>query len=71
MIDSEKNIGKKAKGALKDVIKRLKGKDYNNVAGPGGFEPPTCGLGGRRAILATLRAHLYAIPMVIQQLSLV
>ena len=52
------NLSKICENALKDPIKKLKDKDCNNMAGPGGFEPPTCGLGGRRAILATLRAHL-------------
>ena len=28
------------------------------VAGPGGFEPPTTGLGGQRSVLAELRALL-------------
>ena len=33
------------------------------MAGPGGFEPPTTGLGGRRSILAELRAQPGAVWM--------
>ena len=32
------------------------------LAGPGGFEPPTTGLGGQRSVLAELRALLFCWP---------
>ena len=56
----EKIITEYRRGNPKSYNKycRIRGMEPGlGVADPGGFEPPTTGLGGRRSVLAELRVH--------------
>ena len=52
----EQVMTERKKRGTRPCRKRETGARSRGVAGPGGFEPPTTGLGGRRSVLAELRA---------------